>query len=162
MSLAFTFAADVDEVYELLTSPDFLVDRNVAMGDIDSECEVEETDGKLLITMTRTRQLDMPAFLANVLGINPVFSTEEQWREAGGGYEGISTTRVGSQSGTVDTEFSLLPAASGCQYRILHKAKIRIPVVGRKVEQYIVKTAAGDVKKEMAYLQSALRAGSTS
>ena len=156
MSLKFTFPVDIEEVYELLTSPDFLVDRNVALGDIDSECEVEEAGSDLLMTIKRTRQLDMPAFLANVLGGNPIFHIEEQWQAVEDCYEGSSTTTVGSQSGTVHTEFTLSPTRKGCEYKISHSAKIKIPIVGRKVEKYIINTAAEDVKKEMDYLQSAL------
>ena len=156
MSLKFKFSVDAEEIYDLLTDPEFLVERNVALGDADSECEVEGTDSDLLITMTRTRGLDMPSFLANVLGSNTVFSTEEMWRAVEDGYEGSSTTRVGGQSGTVCTEFTLSPAAKGCEYQISHKANIKIPVVGRKVQKYIVDTAAKDVKKEIDYLRSAL------
>ena len=156
MSLKFTFLQDIEEVYGLLTSPDFLVDRNVALGDIGSECEIEEASSDLLITMKRTRQLDLPAFLANVLGGNPVFHIEEQWQSLEDGYAGSSTTTVGSQSGTVHTEFTLSPTRKGCEYKISHSAKIKIPIVGRKVEKYIINTAAEDVKKEMDYLQSAL------
>jgi hypothetical protein len=156
MSLRFEFPVEIEEIYDLLTDPDFLVDRNVALGDIDSECEVEETDSNLLIKMKRTRKLDLPAFLANVLGGNPVFSTEEQWQVVEDRFEGRSTTVVGGQAGTVRTEFTLSPTRKGCEYKISHSAKIKIPVVGRKVEKYIVNTAAGDVKKEMDYLRSAL------
>jgi hypothetical protein len=156
MSLRFEFPVEIEEIYDLLTDPDFLVDRNVALGDIDSECEVEETDSNLLIKMKRTRKLDLPAFLANVLGGNPVFSTEEQWQVVEDRFEGRSTTVVGGQAGTVRTEFTLSPTWKGCEYKISHSAKIKIPVVGRKVEKYIVNTAADDVKKEMDYLRSAL------
>jgi len=156
MSLKFTFPVDIESIYALLTDPDFLVDRNVALGDIESECEAEETASKLLIKMKRTRDLDLPAFLANVLGGNPVFNTEEQWRTVKNHYEGSSTTTVGGQPGTVHTEFTLSPTRKGCEYQISHNAKIKIPIVGRKVEKYIVSKAAEDVKKEMYYLRSVL------
>ena len=156
MSLKFSFPVDLEEIYNLLTDADFLVDRNVALGDLDSECEVEEADSNLLIKSKRTRSLNLPAFLANVLGGNPVFHTEEQWLAVEERYEGSSTTIVGSQSGTVSTEFTLSPTAKGCEYEISHKAKIKVPVVGRKVEKYIVNSAAEDVKEEMEYLRSVL------
>jgi hypothetical protein len=99
-----------------LADADFLVDRKVALGNIDSECEVEETDSNLLIKMKRTRELDLPDFLTNVLGGNPVFSTEEQWKVVEDHFKGSSTTVVGGQSGTVCTEFST-PKTTGSPHK---------------------------------------------
>jgi len=157
MTVKFAFPVGIEEIYDLLTDPDFLVDRNVALGDVDSECEAEETASGILIKMKRTRHLDMPAFLSSVLGGNPVFHTEEQWMTVQDHYYGNSTTTVGSHPGTVRTSFTLHPDKKGCVYQISHEAKMKIPLVGRKVEQYIVQKAAEDVKKEMEYLRSSLR-----
>lgn len=156
MNLKFTFPVDIEEIYEILTDPQFLVDGNVALGDVDSECDAEESGSDVVIKMTRTRAMDLPGFLANVLGASQVFSTEELWQVADDHYEGSSTTVVQGQSGTVRTEFSLIPTKKGCEYKIAHTAKIKIPVVGRRVEKYIVNAASEDVKKEMKYLRSEL------
>jgi hypothetical protein len=157
MTGKFAFPVGIEEIYDLLTDPDFLVDRNIALGDVDSECETEETASGILVKMKRTRELDMPAFLSSVLGGNPVFRTEEQWTTVQDHYRGSSTTTVGSHPGSVHTSFTLSPDKKGCVYQISHEAKMKIPLVGRKVEQYIVKKAAEDVKKEMAYLRTRLR-----
>jgi hypothetical protein len=71
-------------------------------------------------------------------------------------HEGSSATTVGRQPGTVRTEFTLSAAKKGCEYQVSHHAKIKMPLVGRKIEEYIVNKAAEDVKKEMDYLRSAL------
>ena len=157
MRVKFSFPVGIEEIYALLTDPDFLVDRNIALGDVESECEAEETASGILIKMNRTRELDMPAFLSSVLGGNPIFHTEEQWRTVWDRYGGSSKTTVGSHPGTVHTTFTLYPDETGCVYEISHDAKMNIPLVGRKVEQYIVKKAAEDLKKEMDYLRSELR-----
>jgi hypothetical protein len=49
MTVKFAFPVGIEEIYDLLTDPDFLVDRNVALGDVDSECEAEEFDSGVLI-----------------------------------------------------------------------------------------------------------------
>jgi len=157
MTSKFALPVGIKNVYGLLTDPDFLVDRNIALGDVDSECEAEETPSGVLIKMKRTRHLDMPAFLSSVLGGNPVFRTEEQWTTVQDHYRGNSTTTVGSHPGTVHTSFTLYPDKKGCVYQISHEAKMKIPLLGRKVEEYIVKKAAEDVEKEMGYLRSRLR-----
>jgi hypothetical protein len=156
MSIKFVLPADIEEVFELMTDPEYLVERNMAMGDIESECEVKETDIALLVRLKREKTLDLPGVFADVLGGSQVFNIEEQWQVEDDRYVGISTATVGGQSGTVHTEFTLSPAKKGCEYEVKHSAKIKIPMIGRKVEKFIVKTAAGDARKELEYLRTVL------
>jgi len=49
MAGKFAFPVGIREIYGLLTDPGFLVDRNIALGAVDSECEAEEFDSGVLI-----------------------------------------------------------------------------------------------------------------
>jgi Protein of unknown function (DUF2505) len=157
MSIKFAFPADIEEVFELLTDPAFLVERNMAMGDVESECEVEETDLALLVKSKREKGLELPGLFADVLGGSQLLNIEEQWQVEDDCYVGSSTAVVEGQSGTVCTEFTLSPSKKGCEYEVTHSANIKIPLVGRKVEKFILKTAIEDAEKELDYLRTALK-----
>jgi hypothetical protein len=43
----------------------------------------------------------------------------------------------------------LSPTRKGCEYKISHSAKIKILIIGRKAERYVVSIAVKDVKEEV-------------
>ena len=156
MGLKFVFPADVREIYQRLTDPDFLVERCAELGDSDAECEVEETDSTALVKMSYVRETDLPSFLTSLFSAKPTLRIEEQWRAVEDRYEGSSTLLVEGQPGSVHAEFTLSPTKKGCEFKVSHKAKIKIPLIGRKVEKFIVKTIGEDVQREMDYLTTEL------
>ena len=156
MSLKFDFPADADKVFALLTDPDFLVERNIAIGDLDTECEVEQEGLATKVKMTRTRDIELPSFLTDLFGDHPVLTIEEGWRPVKDHYEGSYITTIEGQAGTVNAEFSLLPSKKGCTFKITHSAKIKIPLIARKIEKFIVSVVSKDIEKEINYLSSVL------
>ncbi|TNF36711.1 MAG: DUF2505 domain-containing protein [Gammaproteobacteria bacterium] len=156
MSHRFEFSHDVETVYSLMTDPQFLVDRSLALGELSADCEVEEDDESATVTMSREVKRDLPAFLAKLF--NPVQSMHmtEEWQRVDDGFSGHYHIDVQGQPVTIDAEFTLKPGKKGCIYTIDYTCKARIPMVGRKVEQFIIDQAKTGVTAEMAYLKKQL------
>jgi CubicO group peptidase (beta-lactamase class C family) len=70
----------VQTVYDALTTPAFLVDRNLALGEISAECEVEEGEEHASITMVREVRRDLPAVLARIFDPVHIMDMTEEWQ----------------------------------------------------------------------------------
>jgi hypothetical protein len=158
MGLKYQFPQSVDTVFNLLCDPDFLVERCMAVGELSADCEVEEDGDETIIKMTREVERELPKFLAKLF--NPVQTLEftEKWQNKGDIKEGTYTVVVVGQPVTVSAKFKLKPTSNGgCEYTIEHSAKANIPLVGGKVEKFIVNQTGEGVDKEIAYLKEQLK-----
>jgi len=156
MAVSFEFEHDVDTVYETLTEPQFLVDRCLALGEISAECDVEEDDDYTTVSLVREVSRDLPRVLAKLFDAVQVTDMTERWQAAGDGWRGEWTLEVRGQPVTVSANFELAPTASGCRYTVSHRAKAKIPLVGKQVEKYILGQTADGATDELEYLRDYL------
>jgi hypothetical protein len=147
---------DVETVYETLADPQFLVDRCLALGELEAECEVEEVGDVTVVKMVRKIQRDLPRVLARVFGDEQVTEMAEEWQPDGEGWRGHWTMTVQGQPVTIEADFRLEPTGSGCRYTVSHRANARIPVVGRQVEKFILSQTSGGATDELDYLKDFL------
>ncbi len=156
MTVKFDFNHALEEVFGALTDPDFLVERCIAMGELSAECDLEEDDEGLTLTLVREIQRDMPRALARVFGASQVTDMSEQWWPDGDGWRGHWRMTVRGQPVTIEADFELQPQGKGCRYSVSHTAKARIPLLGRQVEKYILGQTAGGARDELTYLRDYL------
>lgn len=156
MTVRFEFDHDVETVYATLTDPQFLVDRSLALGELNAECEVEEFEEMTTVKMVREIQRDMPRMLAKIFGGAQVTDMTEEWRPHEDGWRGHWHMTVRGQPVTIEADFQLEPTTRGSRYQVSHRATAKIPVVGRQVEKYILGQTSGGAKDELDYLRSFL------
>lgn len=156
MTQRFEFRQDPETVFALLTDPQFLVDRSLALGELSADCECEEDDDSATLTMTREVKRDLPAFLAKLFNPVQTMTMTEDWQRDGAGFSGHYHITVQGQPVTIEADFSLQPAKKGSVYSINIRCKARIPLVGGKVEKFILEQAATGVSAEMAYTRKQL------
>lgn len=156
MTVECKFKCGVQSVYELLTDPQFLVDRSLALGELSAECEVGEDSDETTISLTREVSRDLPRVLAKLFDPVQIMEMTETWREEGEGYAGEWTIEVRGQPVMITAVFTLQPSKSGCTYRVSHKAKAKIPLVGRQLEKYILGQTGDGARDELDYLKDSL------
>lgn len=156
MSLKFKFNGSVEEVVNLLTDPDFLVDRNTALGDLDCDCEVDEYDDEFIINVSRKMPVELSPFLARFFDPVQSMNLKEVWTRKGDGWRGSYVLNIVGQPITVTAEFSLVPDGSGSQYEIKHGCKAGIPLVGGKIEKTVLSQTADGARKELEYARQRL------
>ena len=139
MAVHYEFEHEVESVLALLMDPDFLVDRCLALGELEASCEVEELDGTTVIKLTRKLQRDLPGFLAKMMDSVQIIRITEQWQaDDEGGWNGEYTFEVEGQPVAVGARFELYPTDAGCCYSIEHSASAKIPLLGRRIEKFIL------------------------
>ncbi len=156
MATKYKFNSDVETVFELLTDPDFLVERSMELGELSADCEVVEEGDELKVIQSREVERDLPSFLAKMF--DPVQKVEmvETWVDEGGKYSGTLAYDVIGQPVTISGKFSLVPKGKGCEYTVDHKPKAKIPLIGGRLEKFIRGQTEEGTVKELDYAKAKL------
>lgn len=157
MSLSYEFDCDVETVMGLLTDPQYLVDRNLALGELEADCDVDEEGDALVINVRRKVVRELPGFLAKMFDPEQVMQMTETWQpDDEGGWAGNYTMEFEGKPVSIAADFELYATDTGCCYSIQHRAKAKIPLIGGKVEKYIMGQTASGCDDEIGYLQEHL------
>lgn len=157
MSVVHHFCADADRVFALMTDAESLQARCLALGEKNVSCAVEAQGRKTLVKLKRTVKRDLPKVLAAMFSSENTLVMTEQWEAVGSTYLGSYTAEVVGQPVVFSAKFKLKPAADGgCDYSIDYQCKASIPLVGKKVEEFIISQTAGGLKDEMDWTRKQL------
>lgn len=157
MSMHYEFEHDAQSVFNLLTDPDFLVDRCLDLGELEASCEVEEKGDVTVISLTRKLTRDLPRFLAKMMDPEQTMHMTEKWQSDGeGGWNGNYTFEMEGQPVIIRASFELYPTDAGCCYSIEHDVTAKIPLIGGKIEKYIGGQVDDGCTDELDYAQKKL------
>jgi hypothetical protein len=156
MSVTYQFDSDIEEVYQTLTEPQFLVDRSLALGELSAECDVTEDGDVTAVNLVREVSRDLPRIMAKLFDPVQTMDMVEHWCEEGDSYKGDWTIEIRGQPVTITARFELTPTAGGCQYSVSHQVKAKIPLVGKQVEKYILGQTGDGARDELQYLKDYL------
>lgn len=156
MTVNVEFDQDVQTVFEVLTDPQYLVDRNLALGELSAEAEVEEDDECISLKVVREVKRELPSFLARLFDPVQMMDMTEVWHPYEDGWRGEWKMDVRNQPVTILASFELVPTETGCRYSVAHRAKAKIPLVGGKVEKYILGQTSQGARDELEYLRNYL------
>ena len=153
MTIEYHFKASADKVFALLCDEGYLSDRCLALGELAAKCRVKERGAEVEITMNRRVQRKLPAFLARIFDTTQTVQLVERWKKTGKERSGSYVLTVAGQPVTVSAALSLKPAGrGGCTYTVTHAAKANIPLIGRKIEQFILDQTADGARAELDHL----------
>ncbi len=151
MSVSREFECDVDTLYELLTDPQFLVDRCLGIGELSAECEVEQEGDVTVIHLQREVERELPKMLAKLFDPVQMLKMTERWREDGEAWRGDWTIEIMGQPVTIFGDFSVIPTDVGCRYTVSHRATAKVPLVGKQLEKYILSQTSDGANDELDY-----------
>ena len=156
MAIRFALNHDIDTVLEKLFDPDFRVDRSLALGEFSADCEIEGDEDSMSITMNRELERELPSVLAKVFNARQVMEFEESWQRAGDEWLGKVKIQAQGQPIVITADYKLVPTEGGCEYSATHYCKAKIPLIGGKIEKFVLSLTDGDAEKELQYLADAL------
>lgn len=158
MSIEYSFNAPIEKVFDRLTDADYLVDRSLALGDLSAECTVEDDNAEVVITMVREVERALPSFLARLFDSKQTVELVERWKGKGKTYHGSYQLRVKGQPVTVEAEMRLkAEPGGGCTYVIGHECKASIPLIGRRIESFMLTQTESGARAELDHLAKSLR-----
>lgn len=153
------YAAPIDKVFALLTDPKWLQERSAALGEISARVKAKKSGGEVTMTMNRRVRRDLPALVAKVLSPESDLIFEEIWSAAGddGARTGTLSMEAVGQPVRMTATFELAPAGKGCVYRITHKCKSSVPLIGGVVERFALGQIESGCADEFAHLVACLK-----
>lgn len=156
MTMKMEFPNDVQSVYEALTDAAFLIERNLALGELRAEYEADAGEGCATIHAVREIRRALPGLLAKLFDPVNVMDMEEHWRARGEGWDGDWILDVRGQPVTIRGEFRLQPKPGGSRYEVSHTARAKIPMLGSQVEKFVLGHTARGAADELEYLSAYL------
>lgn len=147
---------NVDQVWAVLCDPDFRVERSIALGELSAECDIEEDGGDVKVHMVREVVRELPSVLAKIFSAKQTLEFVETWTACKNGWQGKLLIDVRNQPVELTATISLLATAGGCEYSVAHKCKAKIPLVGGKVEKFVLSQTDSGALDELNYLKKIL------
>jgi hypothetical protein len=157
MSIEYKFRASVNKVFARLSDAEYLVNRCLALGELSADCTIEEDDDETVISMTRRVERSLPSFLSRMFDTRQTVELIERWTGRGNSRQGSYTLRVVGQPVTVAAQMRLKSEpGGGCSYHITHTAKANIPLIGKRVESFIITQTEAGARAELDHLAKSL------
>jgi hypothetical protein len=156
--LTINYTQDVDTVYRFVTDPESIKNRCEASGERNVRIEVEEAGGTKVITSTREIDSDLPGFAKRLFKPTNTIIERREWRDAGDKKTCKSHIDVVGTPGKIDSNVTISPSGSGCTYDIEFEVTAKVPLIRRKLEEFIAKTTAEGMRDEHDYNQRTLNA----
>lgn len=156
MTVSRRFDADAETVAGLMTDPDFIVDRCLAIGELSAECHADEDRDSVTLHTTRIARQDLPGFLTKLVGAEQTVSVHEVWqRPPDGGrndrYTGRYTVRTARAPIEIEGRFTLEADGSGSLYKVEHRFHVPIPLIAGRIEKVLRRQITATVEAELAY-----------
>lgn len=153
------YSATVEQVFALLTNAKWLEERCLELGELSASVKAKKAAGGVTLSMKRRVKRDLPGLVAKVLPSEADLEFEEVWgAEEDGGRSGTLNMVAVGQPVKMNAEFELVPSGKGCIYRITHKCKASVPLIGGTIEKFALGQVEEGCANELAYLVSYLKA----
>lgn len=145
------YAADVETVYALISNPDYIERKYVALGGRDVAADRSEgDDGGCEVVTKRTVSVELPGFAKKVLTASQTTVQTEVWSGAGGDKVRRCAYDVEVQGapGDISGTHTLTPSAPGCHHVIDIEIKVSVPLLGGRLEKLAAETGRGDIERQ--------------
>lgn len=152
------YTQDIDTVYRFVTDPDNIKKRCEALGEKNVRVKVDEAGGTKTITLTREIESDLPAFAKKLFNSTNTIVERLEWRDAGDKKTCKSHIDVLGTPGKIDSNITISPSGSGCTYDNEFEVTVKVPLIRKKLEEFVAKTTLEGIRDEHQYNQRALNA----
>jgi len=156
--LTINYAQDIDTVYRFVTDPERIKKRCEASGEKNVRIQVEESGGTLVITSTREIDSDLPGFAKKLFSATNTIVERREWRDAGDKKTCRSHIDVVGTPGKIDSNITISPSGSGCTYDIEFEVTAKVPLIRKKLEEFVAKTTMEGMREEHEFNQRELNA----
>ncbi len=152
------YAQDIDTVYRFVTDPENIKKRCESLGEKNVRVQVDETGGLKTITLTREIDSDLPGFAKKLFNSTNTIVERLEWRDAGDKKTCKSHIDVLGTPGKIDSNITISPSGSGCTYDNEFEVTAKVPLIRKKLEEFVAKTTLAGIRDEHNFNQRELNA----
>ena len=157
-NLTINYTQDVDTVYRFVTDPGVIEKRSGAMGERDIKIQIDDAGGTKTITTTRVIDSDLPGFAKKLFNSTNTIIERREWRDAGDKKTCKSHIDIVGTPGKIDSNITISPSGSGCTYDIEFEVSAKVPLIRKKLEEFVAKETMEGIRDEHEYNQRELNA----
>ena len=158
-NLTIDYSQDIDTVYAYLTDPDKIKQKSEALGESNIRVQVNDAGGTKTITNTREVESDLPSFAKKLFNAKNTVVERQEWRDDGDRKTCKSHVDVQGTPAKVDSNITISPNGSGCKYDIQFEVEAKVPLIRKKLEAFLGKTIADNIRDEHSYHRKQLSGG---
>lgn len=150
--------ASVEQVYAVLTGPDWAAQRAAALGDSSVLISREEKEDGVTQVISRAVPSGVPGFLAKLLPANPTAVTTDVWGPSEGGVRRCTwTAEITGTPARLKGTMTIEPLpGGGSRHTVEGEAKVAVPLVGGKAESYIAEQCAKLAEAEAGVVEQVI------
>ena len=152
----FEYAQDVDTVFALMTDPAALIRRCESLGEWNVEVDVAEGDGSKTVTIKREVEQELPGFAKKLFKPKNTLLEREQWQTGGEQKTARGHLDILGTGGKIDSTIRLSPTGAGCVYEIDFQVSAKVPLIRRKLEEFIGNTALDSLRAQHEHYRAVL------
>ncbi len=150
------YPQDIDTLYRFLTDPDEIRKRCEALGEKNIKVDVNDAGGTKTVTITREIESDLPSFAKKLFKSSNTIVERAEWRDAGDKKTCKSHIDVLGTPGKIDSDITLSPNANGCTYNMEFEVSAKVPLIRKKLEEFVAKTTMEGIRDQHAYNKTAV------
>jgi len=152
------FAEDVERMFALVTDPEFLRRRAEALGEKDVGVAIDRSGPQLKIQITREVEQNLPSFMKKIFSGRQRLIDRQVWSQKGDAHVSDWTVQLGDGKRIqLSGRLTLAPgAAGGCDYIEAFSASASIPLVGGRVEKYVLGQTEESIRKQLEFTRKEL------
>lgn len=130
------YAATPDDVFAMLSNPEFVEQKCRASGSIEASAEVTEEDADITIVSRRVLPANLPGFAKKFVGETLTLVETQRWTdpEDDGSRRGTFVVDFGNNPISFSGEVQLAPAGDGATVETKGDLKCSVPFAGGKIE----------------------------
>jgi Protein of unknown function (DUF2505) len=147
------FDRSVEEVYALLTDPEFLKRRAESAGEKNAAVRVDSDGGRMTIRLERDVERNLPGFMKKFFHPTSHLVDVQTWDAAGEVKNSDWTVEVSGQRRVqIRGRLSLAPATGGgCDYTETFSVTVAIPLVGGRIEKYVLGETESSIRQQLDF-----------
>ena len=149
------YECSIDELYELFTQKQYYLDKFAACGARNVEIiEAAQTDEGFVVESQREVPADVPGVLKSFLGEWNTLRQSEVW-DGEEGDEYYNDFEISAEGVPVDMTgtMNLMPDGDGCVNEVEIDINCAIPLVGKKLAQFVASDTEKTLAAEYAFTQ---------
>lgn len=136
-TVTFDYPDTPAEVVGLLQDPVYLRYRSEVAGEQNIDVRVEQKPDGVRVTVSREKEVDVPAFARAVIGGAKRAVESTLWRDDGGRSSAEYEIEVPGLPVKTHGKSTFVASAGGCRYTSTFQITARIPLIGGKIEALV-------------------------
>ena len=157
MNIEYFYHYDAETIANLLMDAEFLTKRSKAVGEKSINVDISELANKTQVKMHIEKEMDLPHFLKKIWNPLQKVAIEETWQLIGSSYIAHATYDVGDDHVQMTTDTIVKNTDEGCSIFGSITVKVKVPVVGKQIEKFIVHSFVTSVDDAFSYFDIYLK-----